>query len=477
MIVDENKLKRQNEAANRWRYSKDYGSSRYGFGTLWLPTGFGKTFLALNCIAKPMLEKKPATTITILVHRKKLRKQWKDRVSQFVGDQYNISIHTVQYCIENKMKFKTDLLVVDEVHKFYGDEFFSFVDGTNIKYKYLLCLSATVKDTNNRHKKLLEFCPIIDHIDEQEALRNGWISQYIEYNLGIDLDDDEVLQYNAICKKVYDNLAKFGDHGFNGAMKVLSGCDRYTGLQYAMMWAKKMGWNQSDPNCQWNPNRIIGYGKKVMKGINERKKFLYECHSKLKATLDVIRKFKDDYKIMSFSESTHFADRVNDILNKSQKKDICVVYHTNLESRTLKDNTGKIITYGKTAKKAGEPKMFGKTTLKRLFIERFVNNEVNVLSTAKALDEGFDCDDIQIGILSSRTSNYNQQKQRGGRVKRVIPKSPKDKMLLVNIYVKHTKDYDWLTKAQKENTNTIHWVSSIDDIEFDYNDDSAFDDL
>lgn len=472
MKIDKSKDRRQGLAAERWRKSAAYGSYANGCGTLWFPTGFGKTYTACNKIVKPVAKKTPTTSTIVLVHREKLEKQWNTAVEKFVPEA-NVKITTVQALIASGEKPSCDLLIVDEVHKFYEDTFFSYVDGTNIKYKYILCLTATYIDPHKRHLKLDAVAPVIDQITEQEALLNGWISKYIEYNLGIDLTNIEIIKYQKISQDIADNMSKFGDYGFKGANLVLRGDDQYEGFKYAMMWAKTNGWNQSDPECMWNPNRIIGYAKELMKGIRDRKQMLYESPTKLAVVREIIEKF-DTLKIMSFSESTAFAERLNSALNL--KKEVSVVYHSQVSSQTVKDKNGNYYLYKSGAKK-GKRKVFGKKMLKKLFTEKFLNNEVRVLSTARALDEGFDDPSIQMGIISSRSSNFNQHTQRGGRIKRVLPSDPSSTMIIINVYFKMTKDADWLRKAQSKSTNKIYWVSSVDEISFDPDDGFDLDDL
>jgi len=497
MQIDVSKSARQEKGAGQWQHSDKFGSKAPGIGTMWYPTGMGKTFTALNYIVNPLLDKRPTSIVIILVHRDELKKQWKDRIGKFVHRRHRsqIVVQTVQYYIKHQTRTKCDLLIVDEVHKFYGADYFTYVNGDNIGWKYLLCLTATYTDKDGRHKQLEDIgCHVTDHITEQEALDNGWISKYIEYNLAVKMTNEEVIRYKEICEFVDNNLSKFGKHSFDGANKCLNGktiekdgiVKEYTGFDYCLMWANANGWRkpkfdevlteeQISINAMWNPNVIMGYAKNSFKGIRERVKFTNECLSKMNTVIDIIEKFKE-YKIMSFSESTTFANRLSKKLN-TKNPDSCVVFHSQLNSRPLKDDKGKYILYGKTAKKAGEVKLFGLKTLKKVYIEKFVNNEVRVLSTAKVLDEGFDCEDIQVAIISSRSRNYNQQKQRKGRAIRVLPEAPDDYVLIINPFLEGTKDQEALVAAQSKSTNNITWVHSIDQIDFDPNSRNSFNDI
>lgn len=489
MQIDKKRQARQRQAIKRWRFADEYGSPAKGFGTLWHPTGMGKTFTALNECVTLYLNKKSIRTVLVLVHREKLLKQWESEIKNFIQEHHHsqIIVQTVQYYIKNKIVPSCDLLIVDEVHKFYGDEFFTYVDGTNIKRKHLLCLTASYLDPQGRHVQLDKIAPVIDHVTEQEAISNGWISKYIEYNLKIELTNEERKRYNELCEFIDANLCMFPeDKSFAAAQKCIAGGMKdgtfYTGKQFATAWALHNGFNpdldteeQKEINAMWNPGVIIGYAKKVMKGVRERKRFLYTCDSKINTVINLINAL-EGYKIMSFSESTEFADKIYNILN-SQKEHSCVVYHSQLESRPLKDEKGNWVRYGPKAKRANEKKLFGLTTLKRVYTEAFINNKVKVLSTAKTLDEGFDCKDIEVGIISSRTSNFNQQIQRKGRNIRIIPEKPDAVMLIINTYIEGTRDYDILRYAQRKSTNKIYWVSEIEQITFNPRKHESFDDI
>ena len=485
MQIDKSKLKRQELAVERWRNSKEHGSSSNGFGTIWHPTGMGKTFTSLYLVCNKFLDKSPNSSIIVLVHRDELQKQWIKRLSEFVKETHStqIVVRTVQYFIQNKTNPTCDLLIVDEVHKFYGEDYFCYVDGTKLKRQFLLCLTATLTDKEKRHEKLQNIgCSVVDHILEDEAIRKGWVSKYVEYNLGIDLTKEEIEQYNEVSDYIEENLSKFHPYRFKGAQKVLSGDKEYTGFQYALMWAKKMGYNkdidtdeQREINEMWNPNTIIGYAKNAMKGIRQRKDFLYTCKTKFDTVVEIIDKFKEDYKIMSFSESTFFADRLFKVLN-NKEPDSCVVYHSQLSSRPLKDSNGDWIRI-KSGPNKGKKKMHGIKTLKKIYTNLFINNIVKILSTAKALNEGFDCPDINFSVISSRTTNFNDQKQRKGRTIRIIPSKPKSTMILVNVYIKGTRDYDLLKKAQSKDTNRKYWINNINQIVLNPKERRSFDDL
>src|SRR5690606_23822931 len=88
-----------------------------------------------------------------------------------------------------------------------------------------------------------------------------------------------------------------------------------------------------------------------------------------------------------------------------------------------------------------------------------------VISTASALDKGLDVIDIRLAIVTSGTSNWTQHKQRGGRAKRV-EEDENIIVLIINLFIKGTKDEDWLKDRQSKSNNVVYWVDSIDEINY-----------
>ena len=95
-------------------------------------------------------------------------------------------------------------------------------------------------------------------------------------------------------------------------------------------------------------------------------------------------------------------------------------------------------------------------------IEHFNDDrsDIKVISTARALDEGFDIQDVTLAIICSGTSTSRQDLQRTGRA---IRWAPGKTGLIVNLYIRDSQDEKWLKARQKKTVNTIS-VSSIDDI-------------
>lgn len=481
----ESKTKRQEEFAAKWRHSSEHGASKNGSGTFWAVTGFGKTYGTIQQIIKPFLEVVSSNYITILVAREVHHSHWireLDNHLKVLSNRKRVKVVTVQYLIKNDLRLATNLLIVDELHKFYGEEYIQYVNGNFIQFRYNLGLTATFRDPRGRHKPLMDLYYPIDIITQQEALEKGWISQFIEYNLGIELSKAEKAEYNSYQDAISKHLPKFGEQGIRAAFLCHRGGKGRKGVfqkpnQWARQYAIHMGWRPDMPKSHdiarlWNPSIIRGYARQVVENLKNINDFLYNNTSKYNAAIEILRKFHDK-KMMTFGQSTKFADNLAEQFNKEELGH-AVSYHTQLKSKPLKNEHGEYIRY-KTGKRKGEVKKFGLTTLKKMILTAFTTGKANVLCTASAMDENFDCPDIELGLITARTSNPNKQLQRGGRIKRILPKDPNAIMLIINLYCKGTKDYDWLRISQSKNEHYVKWVESAKDIDFEIHDGDVYD--
>lgn len=466
MQVDKKKLARQQIGVYNWFNSASFGASKDMQGTFHYFTGVGKTYTAI-LIIKRLFRLDALHNIVVLVPSEALQKQWNEVLSKnFTKQEQNrISVFTPHYVIVNEIKVRTNTFIVDELHEYLGEEFIKVINGEYIRFDNNLGLTATYEDSKGRHKDIIDLYPIIDEITEEEALKEGYIAPYVEFNLAVKLTKKEQEAYDYHSKLISENINKFGKGGLNLATKCLSGDTgknkRYDARQYVYGWAAHKGWrkdlNLANPkdaqiNDIWNPRKVFGYAQKLMNAIRERKNILYNCQSKLDTSVYIITSFKT-LKTIVFSQSTSFADNMGLLLNNEEDSK-AVVYHSNLQTMMLPSpKTGKLIK-------------FGKVRQKRKAIEDIKSSRARVICTASSLDKGFDVQDLALGITASGTSNFTQYKQRGGRVKRIDIFNSDNVVLLVNLYVKDTKDEAWLKKRQSKSNHLIHWVDKVEDINF-----------
>jgi len=148
------------------------------------------------------------------------------------------------------------------------------------------------------------------------------------------------------------------------------------------------------------------------KTINLRKNVLYNAVNKVKAVKSIHSLMEDQYGVI-FSQSTEFANKVSTVIGDS-----CLAYHSKLTKKKREENLKKFCD--------------GRT-------------KVNVLSTARALDEGANLPRVTFAIIAAGTSKEKSQIQRLGRI---IRYEDDKEALLIRLYAKGTKDEQWLKSSQ-----------------------------
>jgi superfamily II DNA or RNA helicase len=89
-----------------------------------------------------------------------------------------------------------------------------------------------------------------------------------------------------------------------------------------------------------------------------------------------------------------------------------------------------------------------------------------VLCSTKALNQGLDIPNAQIGLICGLTSKALTMIQRVGRLVRIDPDNPDKVGSVVILYVKDSQEEKWLKKLTKTtNPSNIVWTSQTDLIE------------
>lgn len=460
MEINEKKLDRQLQGVSRYFNSGKLGLSyKDRCGCLNYMTGVGKSYTAILVI-KRYFKTNSNTNIVLLVPSPLLT-QWEKVVNtHFTKYQSKyIQMYSPDHILNNNIILNPDVLIVDELDAFYSEKRFKLLDKTFIRYKDILGLTATYEDINGRHIPVQQFCPIIDKIGEEEAIREGYISEYIEYNLGLEFNEEEQELHKKLSEDIRKGLSKFGNK-LDLAYNCLSGGKhsngtKYTSTQFCQGWAQHNGWSTNAPQDVqdlWNPTAIFHYAVHLSRAIKKRKDLIYTSVSKLSATIEIMQRFANTKSVI-FSQSTDFANNLYGIIN-SLIPDNAVIYHSKVETQYF------------PSPKTGLPLKHGKVRLKKRAIHRIQNNLSNHLITASSLDKGLDIPELKLSVTTSGTQNPTQYKQRKGRPIRVDTKNKNSVSIIVNLYMKRSKEVDWLKKRQSLSTNIIYQIDSIDEISY-----------
>jgi superfamily II DNA or RNA helicase len=495
-----NRDERQQLSKTRWR-------QKGGRGTLVGATGFGKTRVATNTIIS-MNEAFPLYTTDVVVPSINLKEDWLKKGGHI--EKYrlkNVEVFTIHTYI--KYKRNPNLLVLDEIHNFAADTFrtvFDIVEGN----PYILGLTADFERADGKHSIIEENAPVFDVIPLQECISNGWVSDYIAYNLGVDLTDEDRIKEKEINDAFNNYFAKFESDFdlFNACRGSLA--PRFDGESHRwyeppqVRYARKKGWNgitlegavqkhreqkltrtrgnvwTGDDEFEFSPRKVSENAQKCAFYMNERQDFLHNALNKRIMAVEVVKRFKEK-KIIIFTERKVTCD---DITERLRNEGIRVTsYHSDINTEVY--SLGKLVALGEKVKSGnkeitryrnledgklytekeikgiyGKITKLGKDRLKKIRAEQFNSGEKNVLVTVKALDEGMNVEDVEIGINVAAKSVSRQENQRRGRILRFI----EGKMAwFINLYVKDSKDFYWLKSRQSDSKRPI-WIDSINEI-------------
>lgn len=412
MILDPVREARQRKIIRAWFNAGMIGTAECA-------TGFGKTIMAILAI-REVRSVYPEFSVMVVVPTLYLKTQWEERLESFDID--NVEVWVINSAI--KHTHFVDLLILDEIHQYTAEVFGQIFD--RVSYGQVLGLTATLSENDPRTDLIHERAPVVDTVTMKEALDAGWISPFQVYNLGIELEGEEEINYSKLAKDFNRYFAAFG-HDFNLAMKCVT--DKNILAQYA----KQLNWDEK---------RLQAAAFQWMKNMRERKDFLYNLDSKHDLAIDVINQFSGRM-IITFSQTIESAERIKTALGSRSE-----VYHSQLKGKKI---DGKYVS----AK-----------DIKQLAIDRFSSqhhlNTCNVLCTAKAMDQGADLPDIDMVVVISASSTPLQAIQRYGRSLRAAEGK---RTIIVEIYAKKTQDEKWLRSRQRKlPKGVVRWIVDLEEI-------------
>jgi len=364
---------RQLEVIENWKKVKR--------GTLLAATGTGKTRIGLMLIEQ-LIIKNPDMKCLVTVPTENLKDQWLEQVISR-GLIKHVDVMVINTAVKQQRKYH--LLIIDEVHTSASDSLREVFN--QITYTGLLCLTATLERLDGKEEIIKKFAPVFDEISLEDALLNGWVAQYKQYRVLLNVDLTEYKKHNV---KFMSHFAFF-DYNFDLAMKCA------TDGPFRFAYANRAGLNVKD---------VLIHGLGFMREMKKRKEFIYN-HPRKVEIADMILKKRMDKKVITFSKTVNAA------------KELCCgeIYHGAL-----------------TKKKRAQ------------ILKDFNEAETAVLHTARALDVGADIKGLEVGIILSGDSSQITKRQRLGRSIR----SEGDKIAeIFHFVIKGTVEEEWFRKSSK----------------------------
>jgi superfamily II DNA or RNA helicase len=506
MEVDISKLIRQYEGV------KIATQNNY-IGTLHYVWQFGKTNTARLIIEK-IINSDAAANFCIVVPNIPLIDQWVSFLNDFpitanAIKAGKIKVYSANKIISGEVTEEFFLMIIDEIHRFTAPEWFKIIDGTYIKYNRIIGLTATFP-ANGEGEQISKYCPVIDVISRDEAISKHWISGIVEYNLKLDLSDEDKLKYEKYSTPISETLAKFRDLKrvfldydgkpiFNSDFALILSCfvghvvktgpynkmEYVKGNNFRQSIARNKGWHpELDLNNElnrktdilWNPSSLEIEAKKFKYFIERRQDLLINNSIKLEKVVELFDKFP--VPTLCFNESVDFADRVaykinHFSINAKLTLNTAVSYHSKLKSRPMIDpETNDYFRY-KTGPEAGKPKPIGVDTIKNMIMEDIKNGEILFISTVRSLKEGISIPVLRMIITTAGDANPVTYLQKVGRGATIDPSDDGKVTRIINLYFDDfvlgdrtikSRDKQKLVERQKASDNSIEWIENINDI-------------
>ncbi|MEF8826882.1 MAG: DEAD/DEAH box helicase family protein [Halapricum sp.] len=331
-------------------------------GSVVLPTGSGKTFLAVQAIADA------GVSTLVVVPTIDLLNQWHATLTNAFGDQLADEVgvlgggsHTVTdltvttydsaYRHINKYGDQFGFLVVDEVHHLPAPTY-QQIPAMSIA-PYRLGLTATYERADDQHEALDDRIGPVVYEESVDELAGEYLSEYETIHLTVDLTPDEREQYDEEYQRYRDYV---DDHDFD-------------------IW-NEAGYRAFLKRTSYDPR-----GRRALIA-NQRAEEIARTAEKKLDTLDNLLKRHYDDRAIVFTANNDFAYDI------SREFIIpCITHQTQTEERTE-------------------------------ILDRFRTGEYSMLVTSQVLDEGIDVPAANTGIILSGSASKRQYAQRLGRILR-----------------------------------------------------------
>lgn len=339
----------QMEAFNSW--------IEKGRGIIVLPTGAGKTYIALKAI-----ERLRKSTL-IIVPTIPLLDQWRDLLTKLGieagiigGGKSELRPVTVitydsAYLRSDELGNKFELVVFDEVHHLAAAGYIEI--GESLASPYRMGLTATLEREDGRHSLLFPIVGGVVYRIGPKELAGTHLSEFDTVRIGVELSEEERAEYDKCLREYREALRD---------LKL-----RITGMEDFM---KLIRMSSSNPTA-----------RKALLAWHRMRKIALNSRSKLDTLQSLLESHKDD-KVIIFTEFNEMAEEI------SRRFLIPLITH-----RTDKKERKEVL-------------------------DAFRVGSVTKIVTSKVLDEGLDVPDARVGIILGGTGSRREFVQRLGRILR-----------------------------------------------------------
>ena len=350
-------------------------------GSIIAGTGFGKSRCGVLAV-NFALNKCGGERALVLVPTIQLQDQFKEEFEKWECTECLSRVEVMCYQSAYKLRDQHyDIVICDEVHLGLSEKYAKFFHYNS--YNKLLCMTATLPEEPLYKAKLQRLAPTVYEITLDECVRRELVAPYEIYCIPLELTAEERKEYTKINNKFVSHKMALDPNAFEFARTALS-----------------------SPNISYE---LKAHAAGFYKTIRERKKIVDTAHNK-------IAKFKEivysnlDKRIITFGGLNEFTDKLAESVSP-----LAEVYHSKISAKKRKEA-----------------------------LRRFKEGEVNILCSTKALNQGFDIPNANLGIICGLTSKALSMIQRVGRLIR-FEEGKIGKVYV--LYIKDSQEEKWLRNS------------------------------
>jgi len=378
-----------------------------GRGIVNVVTGAGKTVLALGAIARLeyALSTEPSTDlkIKIVVPKVFLSQQWAQTLQEDLAiPREDIGIYSgvhkdppyrkymiyvvnsaryalARHVLADYRQGSTILLIADECHHYSSPENSRIFDFTQkispavlpSRY-YALGLSATPETAAYQEKLVPALGPEIFKYGFAEALNDNIISSFSIFNLKLKFTNYEEEQYMDLSDQLTRTLEK-----------LMHLCPFLIGLSSQQFFAtlEQLAKVSEDSS-------IAGLARSVLILAINRKDIVYRAESRISCVQNILTRIPQASKVLIFNERIEVAEDIYERLQQIFPGQVGR-YHSEMDEGSRK-----------------------------IILRKYQDSEIRILVSCRALDEGLNVPETDVGIIASSTSSGRQRIQRLGRILR-----------------------------------------------------------
>ncbi len=398
-------------------------------------TGSGKSRIGIHAI-RLLRREDDSRRVMIVVPTRILKTQWESELKKWKLDK-NAEVWVINSAIRGF--HQCDLLILDEIHRMAADTFSQVFSTT--EYNFVLGLTATLKRLDGKHELLKTYAPICSSLSMAQARAKGWVANYREYWLGLELNEEDREHYDHLQAQ-YQKFFRVYQMDFDSVKRGLGDAS------YRNAIAARL---------DLEPDYVYIAAVNTMRYIRLIRKWLIGHDAKIRAAERLITEL--NRKTLTFGDSIEVADVLSERLGSK-----AMAFHSDMqpiEKDSFRDKTFKTeagarrnaerlsgeykLKHGRHVVQHKIVKKISGKKLKEYVLHKIANtSQLMAVCTARALNEGFDFPGAELGVTLSRSSSPTTYVQQTGRVVRLSEGSVP---IMIHVYLKNTKDEKWLYKA------------------------------